>query len=90
MQYNDPDSLYWIGIYSFVALSSLLAMFDKLNYYIIGAGFLGLLLLITNAFQTVEDWTFDSEEGREIFGLIISCNWMGMLGIFKLYQKSYG
>lgn len=77
-----------MAIYGFVALSNVLALFNKLNYIVIGVGFMALLFFITAAFQAVEVWSFDSEEGREIFGLIIACNWMGFLGIVKLYNES--
>jgi len=88
LQYNDPDAFFWMGIYTFIALANVLAMLDKLNYAVVGVGFAALLFLITSTFQSIEEWSFDSEEGREIFGLILGCNWMGLLGILKLYKDS--
>lgn len=89
VQYNDPDPFLWVGIYLFVACCNVLAALNKLHYGLIVAGFLGTLFLITSNFPPAELWGFDHEEGREIMGLIVSCNWMGLLGLVKLYNEAY-
>lgn len=89
VQYNDPDPLLWVGIYLYVALCNVLAALDRLHYSLIVIGFLGTLLLITTTFPPADLWGFDHEEGREIMGLILSCNWFGLLGVFKLYKEAY-
>ena len=81
--------MYYMGIYLFVAICNVSAAFNKLNYSTIVSGFSVLLFLITKDFPPIEKWGLATEEGREIIGLIISCNWMGFLGIVKLYNDAY-
>ena len=89
VQYNDPDPFLWIGIYLYVAVANIMAALGRLPYSMVIAGFLGMLFLITSNFPAADLWGFDHEEGREIMGLILSCNWMALLGIFKLYKEAY-
>ncbi len=83
------QALYWIGVYLLLALSSILAAFNKLNYTLIISGFSLFLFLITKDFPPIERWGIETEEGREIIALIVGCNWMGLLGVLKLYNDSY-
>lgn len=89
LQYNDPDPLIWILVYLFPAICSVLAARGKLNYLVVGVGFLGYLFLLTQNFPSPEHLTFDHEEGREAFGLILCGNYVAILGIAKLYNESY-
>ncbi|MGB0431430.1 MAG: transmembrane 220 family protein [Bacteroidia bacterium] len=88
-KFNDNDALYWIGIFSFLTLANILAAINKLNYTVIISGFLLFLFLITKDFPPIEKWGLTTEEGIEIISLIIGCNWMGLLGVLKLYNDAY-
>lgn len=86
---SHAEWMYWVGIYLFVALCNGLAAFGKLNYTVIVSGFAVLLFLITKDFPPIEKWGVATQEGREILGLIVCCNWMGFLGVVKLYNDAY-
>ena len=87
LSYND--NLYWLGLYGFMSVVSVLAALKKLNYTVIITGFALLLFLITSNFPPIELWGLHTREGREIISLIVSCNWMGLIGVIKLYNDSY-
>ncbi len=78
LQYNDPDTWIWVGIYGVPALLSLLFVLDRLNAYI--AMFFGALAIIGFIYLYPSDFQgFDLndgdivtvEMGREAFGLLI-------------------
>lgn len=89
LQYNDPAPLIWILAYLFPTICSVLAAKDKLNYLLVGVGFLGYLFLLTQNFPSPEHLTMKHEEGRKAFGLILCGNYVAILGIIKLYKESY-
>lgn len=78
VQYNDPDALLWIGVYTIAAIVSLLFALDKLKYIvplIIGViCFIGFVYLYPANFQgfDLDDGDIRTVElGREAFGLLI-------------------
>lgn len=78
VQYNDPDSLWWILIYGVAAFVSLLFSLDKLHIrwpLMLGvAGIIGFIYLYPSNFQgfDLEDGDINTVElGREAFGLLI-------------------
>lgn len=78
VQYNDPDSLIWIIIYTAAAFISLLFALDKLTTLVpLVAGiacFIGFVYLYPSDFQgfDLDDGDIKSVElGREAFGLLI-------------------
>jgi len=78
LQYNDPDSLYWIIIYAIAAFVSLLFALNKIGFVLplaLGAlAFVGFLYLYPTNFQgfDLNDGDIETVElGREAFGLLI-------------------
>ncbi|MBI1183464.1 hypothetical protein GC194_04300 [bacterium] len=89
LQLGQSDPLFWFGIYMYLAICNVLALMKRLSYLLIVLGFSLLLLFITSNFPPIEKWSLQTEEGQRIIGLIVSCNYMGFLGIIKLYNDSY-
>lgn len=78
LQYNDPDSLYWIIIYGIAATVSLLFALNKIGYVlplVLGVlALIGFLYLYPSEFQgfDLNDGNIEIVElGREAFGLLI-------------------
>lgn len=78
LQYNNPDAVLWIVIYSSAALVTLGFLFKKLPYFIpLTAGLLaivGFIYLVPEKFEGfgVGDGDVKNiEEAREAFGLLI-------------------
>jgi len=78
LQYNDPDPLLWIAIWSIAAILSLLFFSDKISssvLFIVGAVcFIGFLNLFPSNFQGfgLDDGDIkDVELAREAVGLLI-------------------
>lgn len=78
VQYNDPDSLVWIIIYTAAAIISLLFALNKLKMIVplvLGvACFIGFVYLYPSDFQgfDLNDGDIKTVElGREAFGLLI-------------------
>lgn len=87
LQYNDPDPVLWILIYSYLTLVCILAILGKIRKYYLIVGTILLSVYAILLFPGVIDW-FNSgsqetilqgmdrkkpylEETREFFGLII-------------------
>ncbi|MDC6389954.1 transmembrane 220 family protein [Maribacter sp. PR1] len=78
VQFNDPDSLFWIFIYAVAAIISIFFSLNKLKPVvplIIGtACFIGFMYLYPTDFQgfDLDDGDIETVElGREAFGLLI-------------------
>lgn len=78
VQYNDPDALLWIFIYSIAALISLGFVLNKIGAklpLVVGViSFIGFLFLYPSDFQgfDLNDGDIKTVElGREAFGLLI-------------------
>lgn len=78
LQYNDPDSLYWIIIYGIAATISFLFALNKIGYIlplVLGVvALIGFLYLYPSDFQgfDLNDGNIEIVElGREAFGLLI-------------------
>jgi hypothetical protein len=94
VQFNDPDSLLWIAIYSASALCCLAYLLGK--NIATAAGALALLALLwalsllpavvghaslSEVFASISMQTRAVEEAREIGGLLLVAGWMGLLGL---------
>ena len=92
-QWNDPDSILWIGIYSLAAILCVFAMFDRYSVPILSVGALvGLLVGFYLLSGSISNWISyevqqanlsmmmnpDIEEARESFGLFIVSFVMGV------------
>ncbi len=80
-QYNDPDSLIWILVYSLAAVACLLFFFQRLPRqvawayaFVCVAGALFLLVRVI----VEKEFIFD-EKGREMMGLLIAAGWISFL-----------
>ncbi|MGB5435786.1 MAG: transmembrane 220 family protein [Maribacter sp.] len=78
LQYNDPDALVWIIIYTSAALVMLGFLFNKVSYIVplfVGLmGFFGFVYQFPARFEGFDINKGDKqnvEEGREAFGLLI-------------------
>ena len=78
LQYNDPDAVLWIVIYSSAALVTLGFLFKKLPYFIpliVGllaiVGFIYLFPEKFEGFGIGDGDVKNIEEAREAFGLLI-------------------
>lgn len=78
VQYNDPDSLLWILVYTAAAIVSLLFALDKIGFVVpllMGTlGIVGFIYLYPSDFQgfDLNDGDIKTVElGREAFGLLI-------------------
>lgn len=80
-QYNDPDALIWILIYSFAALGCILFFGKSLPR---SAAWAYVLLCVAGALYllvrvvTTREFVFD-EQGREMMGLLICAGWIAVL-----------
>ena len=78
LQYNDPDPLVWISVYTCAALVTLGFLFNKVSYivpFLVGLiGFFGFVYQFPDKFEgfVVNEGNIQHiEEGREAFGLLI-------------------
>lgn len=78
VQYNDPDPLLWIAIYGYTAILTGLAAFG-IHTPLTVPGVIIYLAGFFILFPSVNAGWYDSEEGREAFGLLLSALWMGFL-----------
>ncbi len=78
VQYNDPDPLLWIAIYGYTAVLTGLAAFG-IHTPLAIPGVIFCLAGFFVLFPFVNAGWYDSEEGREAFGLLLSALWMGFL-----------
>ena len=94
VQYNDPDTLLWMGIYGIAALICILASLNRLNWglsALIALTALGWALMI--APQVIGEVSFSElfgslymkslvvEQAREMGGLLIVTVWMIVLTV---------
>lgn len=95
VQYNDPDPIQWILVYSLAALACLLYIFKKLpRWYPLSLGLISFVwsillfvestglhqdLSIEQVFVFTEMKTLMVELAREISGLLLVTFWMIML-----------
>lgn len=94
LQYNDPDALMWVAIYSIAAIVSLAFALGKIGYKI--TVLLGLICLVGFLYLYPSDFQgFDLNDGdiktvelgREAFGLLIIAVVLLVFG-FRLKGKS--
>jgi len=80
-QYNDPDPLIWMAIYGLAAAFCFLAVRGRqprLPAAVIAA--VAITWASTLAIRVIgKQPLFDSEEGREMLGLILVGVWTGLL-----------
>lgn len=85
LQVNDPDPLIWIAVYLLAALYCFLYWWRRLRPY--AAGFLSAGSLAWSAATLpLVAWDsplWNSEEGRELMGLVLIFLWMGVLALKK-------
>ena len=94
VQYNDPDPLKWVAIYVAAAAACVVAMFNRLRWWIaIIVAALALLWAVTFLPATFPNvriaelfgaWEMADtriEEGREMYGLLIIAIYMALLAV---------
>ena len=81
VQYNDPDPLFWMVVYSGTALACVLYRLERLPPAVAaGYGVLALLLGLYLAYRVISQGQFIfDEEGREMMGSFLVAIWMGVL-----------
>ncbi len=81
VQYNDPDPLLWMVVYSVAALACVLYRLGRLPpAAAAGYGVLALLLGLYLAYRVISQGQFFfDEEGREMMGSFLVAIWMGVL-----------
>ncbi|MFB3132789.1 MAG: transmembrane 220 family protein [Rhodothermales bacterium] len=81
VQYNDPDPLLWMVVYSVAALACVLYRLERLPPAVAaGYGVLALLLGLYLAYRVISQGQFFfDEEGREMMGSFLVASWMGVL-----------
>ena len=86
LQLNDPDSALWVAIYSLAGAISLTSAFKQLpkKFYLIIAALclIWAATLSPAIYKAIQNNTnlINSEEARELFGLIIIAIWNLFLG----------
>jgi hypothetical protein len=88
-QSSGDEGAYWAGIFVLVALITAMAALGRLSYWLVSLGFVFLLVLINVHFPPIAKWGLVTPEGQRIIALIVSCNWLGIMGILKLYHDAY-
>ena len=94
VQYNDPDPLLWMAIYVAAAIACVLAMFNRLRWWmaaiVAAVALLWAVTFIPATFPNVRiaelfgAWEMANtriEEGREMYGLLIIATYMAVLAI---------
>jgi len=98
VQYNDPDPLFWMGIYGIIFAATFLFLLEKLPMFVpllIATGCVaGGIMSWPEVFEGVQRTMGDNinvEEGREALGLFISAALMLVLslGIFLSSDMPY-
>jgi hypothetical protein len=92
VQYNDPDPLRWMAMYSLAMLACGLALAGRLSRLLPGLMGLGALMWagtlapgvvgrvsLGELYQSYGMLSAAVEEGREMGGLLIVAAWMGVL-----------
>jgi peptidoglycan/LPS O-acetylase OafA/YrhL len=80
-QYNDPDPLIWMAIYGMAAALCVLAIRGRSPRLLAAAtAAVALAWAATLAIRVIgKQSLLDSEEGREMLGLVIVGVWTGLL-----------
>ena len=98
VQYNDPDPLFWMGVYGIIFAATYLFLVEKLPIFVplvIAAGcVVGGIMSWPEVFEGVQSTmggNINVEEGREALGLFISAALMLFfsLGIFLSSDMPY-
>ncbi len=81
VQYNDPDPLVWMVVYSVAALACVLYRLESLPpAAAAGYGVLVLLWGLYLVYRVISQGQFIfDEEGREMMGSFLVATWMGVL-----------
>lgn len=103
VQWNDPDPVRWMLLYSSAAVACALHLFGVLPWRLAAAvGVVALVWsaiwapgVITNApigqlFTTYQMMSPEIEEARELLGLLIVAGWMAVLVAVRRRQASSG
>lgn len=92
IQYNDPDPIPWMAVYGMAALACLLAFLGRLWWPPVAL--LGLAALVWAATLAVKvlgrQSLIDSEEGREMLGLLLVFAWMSYLAVDRRWRQRAG
>ena len=102
VQYNDPDSLIWMTMYGFAAITCILSIRDKIHFSIsIFIGFVGIVWALTllpdviYSYSTTDNlftWKMNGlgvEKVREIGGLFIIILWMSILTLSNYLSQKH-
>ena len=74
LQCNDPDPYLWVPAYAYVAILSVLGVFDQYSRPLVLASLVSYLVFLAFHFATFFRQIFadvGNEEGREFFGLML-------------------
>lgn len=90
VQYNDPDLMLWVGIYSIPALLTTVLYFRNLNDWILLFAFTALASYTVLSYPPVDIASFNEEQLNEFGGLTVSIAWLLALRTIrrKLYLKA--
>jgi hypothetical protein len=85
VQYNDPDPLIWMPIYLLAATASLLPLAGvSIRWLALALVAVCLPWAGALAFRVIgKQPVLESEEGREMLGLLLVAIWMGLLFLFR-------
>jgi len=83
LQYNDPDPIRWMAVYGLAAAACLLALFGRLwTPPLALLALAGLVWAATLGVKVIGRQSLaDSEEGREMLGLLLVFGWMTYLAV---------
>lgn len=94
LQFNDPDPLRWIVIYTAAAIPCIIAVWRRLDWRL--PALIGVIALCWSASHIphvakfgqlghmFDHWKMENEDvvyGRELFGLLIVASWMLVLSL---------
>jgi len=88
LQYNDPDTWVWIGLYAFPGVLSLLYVLKKSFPRLSLAGAAGYIAYALYWYPwRIHGFRINNEEVREAGGLLIAGVWLGILGAWTLCRR---
>jgi hypothetical protein len=89
VQYNDPDPLVWMLIYGGAGVASALsALRKRVLVFALVLAAIALPWSLTLATRVIgKQGLIESEEGREMLGLMIVAVWMSVLGVRDLRAR---
>ena len=89
VQYNDPDPIIWMAIYGGAALFSILCTFRRIPFALLLVyGLVSLIWAATIAPLVIgKQSLIDSEEGREMLGLLLVTVWSFVVAAFVRRQS---